>query len=110
MKKTTKIKIGGEERPIKFGMNQSILYTELRGISVTKMNEEFASFGDGTFNGSEIRDLIWSSLADGARVEGLDFEYTNLDVGDWMEDSEPDFLEKFMVELMKTLPKESKKK
>ena len=107
------MKINNKEFPTKFGLNQSILYCELRGINITQMNEEFAGFVNGEHTGGEIRDLIWSSLKDGARVAKVDFPYTNLDVGDWMEDISAEEMTSFIEEMAGDLPKakaNSKKK
>ena len=101
------MKIGGKERKIKCGMNQSILYCELSDISITQMNKEFVNLT--TSNGSEIRDLVWSALKDGARIKKEAFEYTNFDVGDWMEDLNEKDLEDFIKDMTDTLPKSKKK-
>lgn len=97
--------IGNKERPVKMGLNQSILYCELRGINITQMNTEFTSFANGKHTGAEIRDLIWSALKDGARKEGTEFNYTNLDVGDWIEDLEPNSITEFIKGMAETMPK-----
>ena len=97
--------IGGLDRPIKMGLNQSIAYCELRGISITQMNKEFKRFTDGMHSGSEVRDLIWSALKDGARKAKVEFPYDNLDVGDWIEDIKPEAVIEFINKLSTTLPK-----
>ncbi len=97
------MKIGGEERLIKIGLNQSILYCELRNISITEMNADLAKLSKGT--GAELRDLIWSALKDGARVSGTEFKYTEYDVGDWIEELDPSELGEFMKALINSMPK-----
>lgn len=99
------MKIGGKERPIKFGLNQSVLYCELRDININQMNEEFEAFGTGKYNGSEVRDLVWSALKDGARFKKIKFNEDNLTVGDWIEDLSQGELDDFIKELLETLPK-----
>lgn len=99
------MKINNKEYPTKMGLNQSILYCELRDISITQMNEEFSNFATGKYTGSEIRDLIWSALKDGARFNKAEFEHSNLDVGDWMENLEEGEMERFMEELGSSMPK-----
>jgi hypothetical protein len=94
-----KIKIGGKEFPLSFGINQSILYCNLRNISITEMEGELANIE--TSDGSSIRDLLWSALKDGARREGIEFEYTNYDVGDMME--EPSVIASFMESLNESI-------
>jgi len=97
------MKIGGEERLIKIGLNQSILYCDLRKISITEMNADLAKLSNGT--GAELRDLIWSALKDGARVSGTEFKYTEYDVGDWIEELDPSELGEFMKALINSMPK-----
>lgn len=97
--------IGGEERAVKFGMNQSILYCELREISINQMGEELTSIGVSGGDGSAMRDFIWSALKDGARRDKKKFPYTNYDVGDWMEDLETGQIEGFINELIDSMPK-----
>lgn len=101
------MKIGNKERSVKFGLNQSILYCELRGISITQMNADFSRLVAGG-NGSEIRDLIWSALKDGARFNKEEFDHDNFDVGDWMETIEEGELAKFLDELVESMPKSKK--
>jgi len=100
------MKIGNKDRKLKFGMNQSILYCEIRDISLTQMNKELTKITDGT--GSELRDLIWSALKDGARVSKEKFEYSNFDVGDWLEELDSKEIESALNMLIESMP--SKKK
>ena len=102
------MKIGDKDYLLKFGLNQSILYCELRGISITQMNEDFASFANGTHTGSEIRDLIWSALKDGARFNKTEFKYNNFDVGDIMEEIDPTEITNALKTMAGTLPKVKK--
>lgn len=104
------MKIGGKERPIKFGINQSVLYCELRKINITQMNAEIASFASGEYTGGEFRDLMWSALKDGARVKKEVFDFDNLDVGDWIEELDSKDMEAFIIEMSGTLPKASASK
>lgn len=97
--------IGGKDRPIKIGLNQSIEYCELRGITITQMNEDYVKLQNGAGTGSEVRDLIWSALKDGARVAGEEFDHTNYDVGDWLEDLDPETMAEFFKEVADSMPK-----
>ena len=97
--------IGGKERPIKIGLNQSIIYCELRGISITKMNDDFVKLANGSGTGAEVRDLIWSALKDGARKAKEPFEVDNFEVGDWLEEMEPEQMATFMNDLASSMPK-----
>lgn len=100
------MKIGGEDRPVKFGLNQSFEYCEIRNISITEMNTDISNISNG--NGSQIRDLIWSALKDGARYEKVDFNFTNFDVGDWLESTEDNVIQDFFSNYLLSLPKSNK--
>jgi len=104
------MKVGGKERKVKFGLNQSILYCELRKINITKMNEEYNSLSTGDFNGSEFRDLLWSALKDGARINKEAFEDDNLTVGDWLEELTSEDIVSLMGELTGSMTVLKKKK
>ncbi len=112
MKELKEFKIGGKMRPMKFGVNQSVLLANLREISITKMEELLSSLADD--DGSLIRDLIWSALKDGARMSGTEFKYTNYDIGDWLDDIDADLiisvLEYMMGDKMPLLKDEGTKK
>ncbi len=97
------MKIGGKDRTIKCGLNQSFEYCELRKISISEMNADLSNIAKG--DGSQIRDLIWSALKDGARIENVEFEYTNYDIGDWLETIDDGEIEKFFKDYLKSLPK-----
>jgi hypothetical protein len=99
------MKINGKDFPISFGLNQSVLYCELRKINITQMNEDFKKMANNSGNGSELRDLIWSSLKDGARKNNIDFPYTNYDVGDWVEKADEKEMEMWVKEFSNSLPK-----
>jgi len=105
-KQQINMKIGGEDRPVKFGLNQSFEYCEIRNISITEMNTDISNISNG--NGSQIRDLIWSALKDGARYEKVDFNFTNFDVGDWLESTEDNVIQDFFSNYLLSLPKSNK--
>jgi len=69
------------------------------------MNNEFKRMSNGESTGAELRDLIWSALKDGARFNKVEFNNTNLDVGDWLEDLNPDEVVSFINDMTNTLPK-----
>ncbi len=94
--------IGGEDRPLKFGLNQTIEFCTLREISVTQYSNDINAITNGG-NGSQIRDLIWSALKEGARQDKKSFDYTNFDVGDWMETLAPDELKLALTQMAGTL-------
>lgn len=106
------MKIGGKERKIGATVNQTILFVELRGIYLSDYQDVISRIGGDKQTGSEIRDLLWSCLKDGARISGEQFPFTNYDVGDWLGTLEDGELEKFISEYLEALPKkqETKKK
>ena len=103
------MKIGGKDRPIKFGVNQSIEYCELRKCSITQMNKDITNLGNGNGDLSVMRDFIWSALKEGARRKGEDFKYTTYDVGDWLEDFSETEMTEFFEELVASMPKVEEK-
>jgi len=96
--------IGGEERTLKFGINQTDLFCELRGWSLSKYQDFLVRLGTNEFSVSEYRDLVWSALKDGARYDGREFEFDALTVGDWL-DEVPEYAEFVMNEFLKSMPK-----
>ena len=102
-------KINGEEFPMKWGLNQSMFYCELRNVSIDEMNKELATISSDI---SVLRDLLWSAFRDGARVEKKEFTMTNYDVADLMEDMKPEEMNGLVGAMTATLPKPrpSKKK
>ena len=96
-----KVKLAGKEYPIWWGLNQSIEYCDLRGITVTQYHEELTKLADST--GAEMRDLIWSALKDGARKEGQEFSLTNYDVGDLLDQVQEGEMEEVIKSLTESL-------
>ena len=94
--------IGGKEMPLKFGLNQSMFYCELRSISIDEMNEQFGNISKDV---SILRDLLWSAFKDGARVHGSEFTLSNYDIADVMEDMEGDEMSVLISTMTETLPK-----
>lgn len=100
-----KLNIGNKERPIKLGLNQSILYCELRGVTITEMNEDFQKIASGTGTGAEVRDLVYSALKDGCRAAKIESDFDNMDVGDWLEVLDAKELTKFFESMAGAMPK-----
>lgn len=100
--------IGGEDRPLKFGVNQSILYCELRNVPINQMDKDIQNFAVGNTSGAEIRDMLWSALKDGARKAGNAFDFTPEDVGDWMEEVNEENFKEFFTEMRNSSPKGTK--
>ena len=104
MKGFIKINIGGEERPLKFGLQQSISYCEMRNVSINEMQDELGKLVDGKGTGAEIRDLLYSALKDGARVDKKPFDFTPEDVADWIEEINPEELKKAFSVMGSSMP------
>jgi hypothetical protein len=71
------IKIGGEDRPVKYTLNAVIEFEELTGIDVTKGSPDFAKI-------SSMRALAYVGLKHGAKAENKEFTASLEDVGGWI--------------------------
>ena len=103
MKEIKTVKLGNKEYPISWGLNQTILYCELRNVSVSEYNEQLSNIANGT--GAELRDLMWSGLKDGARRAKKDFNLDTFDVGDLMEELSAEDISSIINTMIDTLPK-----
>lgn len=101
------MKIGGIDRPIKFGVNQTDLFCELRNISLKQYYELLSNFETGDYKFGEIRDLVWSALKDGARQAKTEFDLEPMDIGDLMDENPAEIISETMVALVGSLPKPS---
>lgn len=81
---TTYIELGGQDRPLKFGTNQTAKFCELRGIDLNTYGSLLSS---GLEDMSVIRDLIFSALWAGAKSEKKPTDFDSFDVGDWMDEA-----------------------
>ena len=97
--------IGGKERPLKFGINQTDLFCEARGIKLKDYYTLLAKFETGDYMFGDIRDLVWSALKDGARQAGEEFEFDRMQVGDLMDDDPAKYISETLTALMESLPK-----
>ena len=97
--------IGNKDRPIKFGINQTDLFCELRGITLKDYYELLAKFETGEYMFGDIRDLVWSALKDGARQAKTEFTLDRFDVGDMMDENPTEIIAQTLTELVGTLPK-----
>jgi hypothetical protein len=100
--------IGGKDRPIKIGINQSIEYCTLRGCTITQMNNDLEGVASGGMDISVLRDFIWSALKDGARVAKQEFDVDTYTVGDWLEELDDQQMEQFFKDLVASMPKGKK--
>jgi len=97
--------IGGKERPIKFGVNQTDLFCELRGIKLNDYYKLLGEFEGGEYLFKDVRDLLWSALKDGARQAKIEFNEEPLTIGDWMDIDPAGIISEVMRELVGSLPK-----
>jgi hypothetical protein len=100
-----KMKVGGSEMPIKFSINQTDEFCELRDISLKQYYELLAGFESGNYRFKDIRGLIWSALKEGARIEGVPFEYDEYQIGEFMDEDPARYITEALKHLVETLPK-----
>ena len=86
-----RVKIGGEERAVKFGFAALMQFTDATGYTLAQLD----SIGD-SLTLSQAIELIRAGLTQGARVEGEKFNATAEDVADWLDDS-PGALEEVLA-------------
>lgn len=79
--------VGGKERTVKFGTNQSVIFTELRGIQLAEYMELLKNVDEGKVDLAFTRDVMYSALVDGARVTKVQVDFTKEDVGDWIDEN-----------------------
>jgi hypothetical protein len=77
-----KIKIAGEERPVKFGFAALMQFTDATGYTLAQLD----TLGD-SLTLSQAIELVRAGLKQGARVEGEKFNATPEEVADWLDDS-----------------------
>lgn len=92
----TLVKLGGKERPIKFGFNALVEFGELTGRTVDQINK----LNTITLTMKDLLILCWCALKMGARRETEEFTYTVEDVGDWLDDN-PEAMLKITAEYNK---------
>lgn len=85
------ITIGGESRPVRFGMNALRIYSLEYNIPLAKVG-----FLSKQTNLGELIGLYFCGFRDGARAEKKDFQFTVEDVSDWF-DLDNSLLEQMMV-------------
>lgn len=80
--------LGESTYPFHVGLNQSEVYCDLRKVSLKEYNEAFAPqrLQEQKLSAGELRDFVYSSLVAGAQVDGLEVDFTNLDVGNWIDE------------------------
>ena len=101
-KEVKKVKLAGKEFPIAWGFNQVIEYCDLKNITVDQYNTDMENILTGSI--SNMRDLIWSALKDGARKAKQEFTLDVYDVGDLLEDAKEGEIADVMNSISDTVP------
>ena len=75
------INIGGENRPVRFGMNAIRLYSEEYNVAIDEVDRisKKTKF-------SKLIGLFYYGLKDGARADKKDFPYDVITVSDWFDE------------------------
>lgn len=102
------INIGGQKRPIKFGVNFTALFMEQRGCDIEGLNKALLSLVQKTNNPADIRDIFYNALRAGALSKGLEVDFNEYSVGDWLDELKPEDVKTMHEALAESLPKENK--
>lgn len=105
-----KIKIGGKERPVYFGMNALELFEHEAGMSFVELQKIMSS---GTMSMGIIKKFVYSGLMGGVWKTKANDELDILDVGDWIDDygfENIDVLMSIYMDSMPMLDDKNKKK
>lgn len=92
----TYIELGGQDRPLKFGTNQTAKFCDMRKID---LKEYGRLLGEGMEDMAVIRDLLYTGLWAGAKSEKTPVDFDEFTVGDWMDED----LEGIMVKLTEAM-------
>ena len=97
-----KVKIGGEERPVKFGFAALMQFTDATGYKLADLDK----IGE-SLSLSEALELVRAGLKQGARVEKESFNYELEDIADCLDDS-PEALEQILAIFTESFTQEKK--
>jgi len=97
-----KVKIGGEQRPVKFGFAALMQFTDATGYKLADLDK----IGE-SLSLSEALELVRAGLKQGARVEKESFNYELEDIADWLDDS-PEALEQILAIFTESFTQEKK--
>jgi len=97
-----KVKIGGEQRPVKFGFAALMQFTDATGYKLADLDK----IGE-SLSLSEALELVRAGLKQGARVEKENFNYELEDIADWLDDS-PEALEQILAIFTESFTQEKK--
>lgn len=104
------VTIGNKLRPFKFGFNAIDIFCREHKITISEFGERFSQIGKGTATIGELRDIIYAGLAGGALSTGEKIEFTNFQVGDWMDELPQGELAKMMEAIISSVNVPGKKK
>lgn len=99
---TKEIMLGGQKRPIRFGMAALLRYEELTGRAAVS---DFAAATGGSYSLQMVVDLVLAGLECGYKKEGLPAtDLDRYDVADWLGE-EVDAIENIVQMFADSLPK-----
>jgi len=83
---TEQIELGGQMRPVRFGMAAMLEYEQQTG---RKVLADFAMWSGGIENVSieTMIDLLYYALTCGHRKQGVNVDFDKFDVADWIMES-----------------------
>jgi len=79
------VNIGGKERSLKFGTNQTARYCE---VNKCTLDEYLTDMNFTNMRGDEIRDLIYSGLWAYDITNDAKIDYNRFSVGDWIDEAD----------------------
>ena len=94
------IKIGGKERPVRFGFNALIEFERQAGKPM--LGIDFQNMGL-----EDMRAMVYAGLLHGAKYEKQEVDFSVEDVGEWIGD-DMNVLTKFIESLTESMPKPGK--
>jgi len=98
------VKIGGTDRPVKFGWNALRIYTREAKIPFMDIGNLFDSM-----DLDKLTILTYAGLVHGARTEKKDVDFTLDDVGDWLGE-DFDVVSKFLEIFTEQMPQPKNQK
>lgn len=81
---TTKIHIGGEDRPANLNGHALELLAEISGKDFTTFFNELEGMGTNGFDVKVVNTLLYCTLAGGALEDDLPFEFSRQKVSTWV--------------------------
>lgn len=77
--------------PCKFGMNAFAMFTQMQGIELDQIDKALS-----TSNVESIRNLIYCGMKSAALSKGIEIDFNEFTVGDWIDDMEESELSKIV--------------